>query len=229
MQRIYQNVLRQSQAFGICALIALALSCIGLFAPHCRDSRTAYEGNRHPQSSRREHRRCAPVAAVAVQPTRDMGKPPCLGRRGIRHAPLARRLRLPRRSATVAIPRFRRTRSDHCSCDRDHPVHSGCSCQTRGSTSLRIGRPAVFRNCLAAALRHLARNKLYTAISVLGLSVGLCTALLAALVIRNELGHDHFISGYDPHLHGGHRHHAPWGSDHLQGTAPTASSANNWP
>src|ERR1700722_12787531 len=55
----------------------------------------------------------------------------------------------------------------------------------------------MFRNCLAAALRHLARNKLYTAISVLGLSVGLCAALLAALVIRNELSHDHFIPGYD--------------------------------
>ncbi len=55
----------------------------------------------------------------------------------------------------------------------------------------------MFRNCLAAALRHLARNKLYTAISVLGLSVGLCAALLAALVIRDELSHDHFIPGYD--------------------------------
>jgi putative ABC transport system permease protein len=54
----------------------------------------------------------------------------------------------------------------------------------------------MFRNCLAAALRHLARNKLYTAISVLGLSLGLCTALLAALVIHNELSHDHFIPGY---------------------------------
>ena len=55
----------------------------------------------------------------------------------------------------------------------------------------------MIRNCLAAALRHLARNKLYTAISVLGLSVGLCTALLAALVIRNELSHDQFIPGYE--------------------------------
>jgi putative ABC transport system permease protein len=55
----------------------------------------------------------------------------------------------------------------------------------------------MFRNCLAAALRHLSRNKLYTAISVLGLSIGLCTALLAALVIHNQLSHDHFIPGYD--------------------------------
>src|SRR5580658_6052801 len=55
----------------------------------------------------------------------------------------------------------------------------------------------MFRNCLAAALRHLARNKLYTTISVLGLSVGLCTTLLAALVIHDQLSHDHFIPGYD--------------------------------
>jgi putative ABC transport system permease protein len=55
----------------------------------------------------------------------------------------------------------------------------------------------MFRNCMAAALRHLARNKLYTAISVLGLSVGLCTALLAALVVHNQLSQDHFIGGYD--------------------------------
>ena len=55
----------------------------------------------------------------------------------------------------------------------------------------------MFRNCLAAALRHLARNKLYTAISVIGLSVGMSTALLAALVVHNQLSHDHFIPGYD--------------------------------
>jgi putative ABC transport system permease protein len=55
----------------------------------------------------------------------------------------------------------------------------------------------MFRNCLAAALRHLARNKLYTGISVLGLSVGLCTALLAALVVHNQLSQDHFIAGYE--------------------------------
>jgi putative ABC transport system permease protein len=55
----------------------------------------------------------------------------------------------------------------------------------------------MFRNCLAAALRHLARNKLYTAISVLGLAAGLCTALLAALVVHDRLSQDHFIPGYE--------------------------------
>jgi putative ABC transport system permease protein len=55
----------------------------------------------------------------------------------------------------------------------------------------------MFRNCLAAALRHLARNKLYTAVSVIGLAIGLSTALIAALVIRNQYTYDHFVPGYE--------------------------------
>jgi putative ABC transport system permease protein len=55
----------------------------------------------------------------------------------------------------------------------------------------------MFRNCLAAALRHLARNKLYTAISVLGLAVGLCTAMLAGLEIHDQYSYDHSVPGYD--------------------------------
>ncbi len=54
----------------------------------------------------------------------------------------------------------------------------------------------MFLNCLAAALRHLARNKLYTAISVIGLAIGLCAALIAALVMRNQYTYDHFVPGY---------------------------------
>ena len=55
----------------------------------------------------------------------------------------------------------------------------------------------MFRNCLAAALRHLSRNRLYTAISVFGLSVGLWGELLTALTIRSQYTHDHFIPGYE--------------------------------
>ena len=55
----------------------------------------------------------------------------------------------------------------------------------------------MFRNCLAAALRHLARNRLYTAISVFGLAIGLWGALLTALTIRSEFTHNHFIAGYE--------------------------------
>jgi putative ABC transport system permease protein len=55
----------------------------------------------------------------------------------------------------------------------------------------------MLRNCLAAALRHLARSRLYAAISVLGLAVGMAAALLASLVPRNQLTQDHFIPGYE--------------------------------
>jgi putative ABC transport system permease protein len=55
----------------------------------------------------------------------------------------------------------------------------------------------MFRNCLAAALRHLSRNRLYTAISVFGLAIGLWGALLTALTIRSQFTHNHFIPGYE--------------------------------
>jgi putative ABC transport system permease protein len=55
----------------------------------------------------------------------------------------------------------------------------------------------MFRNCLAAALRHLSRNRLYTVISIVGLSVGLWGALLTALTIRSQYTHNHFITGYE--------------------------------
>jgi putative ABC transport system permease protein len=54
----------------------------------------------------------------------------------------------------------------------------------------------MFRNFLAAAVRHLARNRVYAAISVLGLAVGLWAALIEGLVLRNQFGYDHFIPGY---------------------------------
>jgi putative ABC transport system permease protein len=54
----------------------------------------------------------------------------------------------------------------------------------------------MLKNVLLASLRHLARNRLYSAISVFGLAVGLWIALLAALVIDSELGHEHFIRGH---------------------------------
>ena len=52
------------------------------------------------------------------------------------------------------------------------------------------------RNVLSSTLRHLARNRLYGAISVVGLAVGVWLALVAALIIHNQLSYDHFIPGY---------------------------------
>src|SRR5580700_2246409 len=55
----------------------------------------------------------------------------------------------------------------------------------------------MLRNCLAAALRHLGRNRLYVAISVGGLAIGLWGALIAGLTIRSQYTREHFIADYD--------------------------------
>src|SRR5690606_11222913 len=44
---------------------------------------------------------------------------------------------------------------------------------------------------------HLNRGKLHGAIAVLGLAVGLCAALLAALYIRSQYTFEHFVAGYE--------------------------------
>jgi putative ABC transport system permease protein len=54
----------------------------------------------------------------------------------------------------------------------------------------------MLHNYWMSALRNLSRNRFYSGISVAGLSIGLCAALLAALVIRNQTSYDHFIPGY---------------------------------
>lgn len=55
----------------------------------------------------------------------------------------------------------------------------------------------MLHNYFATVLRNLARNKLYAFISVFGLAIGMWAALLAALVIHNQLSYEHFISGYE--------------------------------
>ncbi|MFI4972982.1 MAG: FtsX-like permease family protein [Caulobacterales bacterium] len=54
----------------------------------------------------------------------------------------------------------------------------------------------MFRNYLATALRNLARNRLYAAISILGLAVSFAAAILIAQFVRNEFSYDRWIPGY---------------------------------
>ena len=54
----------------------------------------------------------------------------------------------------------------------------------------------MFRNYLAAALRNLARNRLYAALNIVGLGVGFAAAILIALYVRYELSFEHFLPGY---------------------------------
>jgi putative ABC transport system permease protein len=44
----------------------------------------------------------------------------------------------------------------------------------------------MFRNYLAAALRNLARNRLYAAITIAGLAIGFAAAMLIGLFVRDE-------------------------------------------
>src|SRR5262245_46280913 len=55
----------------------------------------------------------------------------------------------------------------------------------------------MFRHYLAAALRNLARNKLYAAINILGLSVGFAAAILIALYVRHEFSYERWIPGHE--------------------------------
>src|SRR6476620_6784800 len=50
----------------------------------------------------------------------------------------------------------------------------------------------MFRNYFITALRSLRRNKLYTAINIFGLSVGLAACLLIGVYISHELSYDTF-------------------------------------
>jgi len=50
----------------------------------------------------------------------------------------------------------------------------------------------MFKNYLKTALRSLVRNRLYTSINVIGLTVGLSSCLFIFLYINNELSYDNF-------------------------------------
>ena len=54
----------------------------------------------------------------------------------------------------------------------------------------------MFRNYFAAALRNLARNRLYAVINVVGLAVGFAAAILVARYVHHELDFEDFIPGY---------------------------------
>ncbi len=55
----------------------------------------------------------------------------------------------------------------------------------------------MWKNCLAAALRNVARNRLYTAVNIGGLTIGFAAALLIALYSADQLDYDRFIPGHE--------------------------------
>lgn len=77
----------------------------------------------------------------------------------------------------------------------------------------------MLRNYLASALGHLSRNRLFAAINVVGLALGIAAALMIGLYVRDELSFDHFIPGYQAvylvstHTVDGPAGDPPWNND----------------
>lgn len=55
----------------------------------------------------------------------------------------------------------------------------------------------MWKNYLKTALRNLARNKLYAAINILGLALGMAIAVLILLYVNNELSYDKWAPGQE--------------------------------
>ena len=50
----------------------------------------------------------------------------------------------------------------------------------------------MFRNYLKTAWRNIRRNKLFSAINILGLSIGIATCFIIMLYVQDELSYDRF-------------------------------------
>ncbi len=61
-------------------------------------------------------------------------------------------------------------------------------------------QPSMFRNYLTITLRTLAHNKVYSAINVIGLSIGLAAAMLIMLYTKDEVSYDQFHAN-NPHIY----------------------------
>ncbi|UFH56969.1 ABC transporter permease [Spirosoma sp. KNUC1025] len=59
-------------------------------------------------------------------------------------------------------------------------------------TSIPLFRPAMLQNYLKIAFRNLARNKAYSSINIIGLSIGLAAAMLIILYTKDEVSYDRF-------------------------------------
>jgi putative ABC transport system permease protein len=55
----------------------------------------------------------------------------------------------------------------------------------------------MLKNYLKTALRLLVRNKVYSIINILGLSIGLACAMLIILYVKDEVSYDRFHTGVD--------------------------------
>jgi putative ABC transport system permease protein len=55
----------------------------------------------------------------------------------------------------------------------------------------------MFKNYLKIAIRNLLKNKIYSGITILGLSLGFICCMLIMLQVRDELSYDKFIPNHE--------------------------------
>jgi putative ABC transport system permease protein len=69
---------------------------------------------------------------------------------------------------------------------------------TRSAGVISYLKPTpMFKNYFKIALRNLARNKIYSFINIAGLSLGLASAMLIILYVKDEVSYDRFHKGVD--------------------------------
>src|ERR1700722_13196347 len=84
----------------------------------------------------------------------------------------------------------------------------------------------MYRNYMVAALRNLARNRLYAGINIVGLSVGFTAAIVMALFVRSEFHYDTFLPGYDRIFSVAEVYHPPGGTPlAIDATLPNIAGA----
>jgi len=79
----------------------------------------------------------------------------------------------------------------------------------------------MFRHYLIVASRNLTRHKLYAAINIVGLTIGLAAALLVVLYIRQETTFERFLPGYERIYEIAARIRPPGSADMLMDSTPT--------
>ena len=55
----------------------------------------------------------------------------------------------------------------------------------------------MFRNYLKIAIRNLYKNKLYSSVNIIGLTIGITSCLLIGIYIAHELSYDRFHKNAD--------------------------------
>jgi putative ABC transport system permease protein len=86
---------------------------------------------------------------------------------------------------------------------------------TLGWADMTLNRKYMFKNYFKTAWRSLLRNKIYSLVNVLGLSLGICACLVIYLITRYEFSFDDFhpdrdrIYCVDVGIHGGHLNGVP--------------------